>query len=197
MTRPRTAVALGVVLLALPAVASAQGLGDAAARERAKREAKKAEAKVFTNEDLEQGRPAGTPSAGGEGSPSVAPPPSSAAPPSTEGSDTGSDDSSSEADRRAEEQRYLDGLREAQSRLAQLEGRIRELQAKLNPMSTTFIYGDFNVSGDKAAEEAQVRAELAQSEADLNSARQAVAAATQALQDFRQGRPSAPPPAVE
>ena len=50
---------LSLVLLALllPAAAAAQGLGDAAVREREKREAKPAApAKVFTNDDLPEGR---------------------------------------------------------------------------------------------------------------------------------------------
>jgi hypothetical protein len=194
VTRRWVSTALGVLALALPAVVAAQGLGDAAARERAKREAKKAEAKVFTNEDLNEGRPPGTPAPSGAASPST---PSSSPAPTTEGGSEGeqrSEEASSEEDRRAEEKTYIESLQAAQSRLAQLEARIRELQAKLNPMSTTFIYGDFNTSGNKANEEAEVRAELSQSEVDLNAARQAVALATQALQDFRQGRPAAPPP---
>jgi hypothetical protein len=74
----------------------------------------------------------------------------------------------------------------ARSRLAQVEARIQELQAKLNPMSTTFIYG--GLGSNSLTEEAEVKAELAQSDGQLNEARQAVADATRALQDFRQGR---------
>jgi hypothetical protein len=203
MTGRRVAAALGLLFLAVPALVAAQGLGDAAARERAKREAaKKAEAKVFTNSDLEQGRPAGTPAPSGAAS--ASPPSSGSSPPSSgayipEGEreqEGGEESSSSESveDRRAQERAYVEDLQAAQNRLAQTEARIRELQAKLNPMSTTFIYGDFNVSGNKAAEEAAVRAELTQSEAGLSSARQAVAAATRALQDFKQGRVPAPVP---
>ena len=193
MTLRRTATVLGLLALALPAVVAAQGLGDAAARERTKRDAaKKAEAKVFTNEDLDQGRPPGTPAASGDGSPSAPPP--STEPPSSEGPEAGSAEPSPEAERRTEEQRYVDGLQAAQTRLAQIEARIQELQDKLNPMSTTFIYGDYNSFGtDKVKEEAEVRAALTQSQTDLDGARQAVAAATRALQDFKQGRLSAPP----
>jgi hypothetical protein len=195
VTRGRISTALGLLVLALPALVAAQGLGDAAARERAKREAaKKTEAKRFTNEDLEQGRPPATPAASGEGSPSSSTSASSGAPAPSETPDPGAGEASAEADRRAQEQQYVDGLQAARNRLTELEARIRELQAKLNPMSTTFIYGDFNVSGNKAAEEAEVRAELTQSEADLASARQAVAVATQALQDFKLGRVPAPVP---
>jgi hypothetical protein len=61
---------LAVVALALvPAVASAQGLGDTAAREKQKRAAanKDAPKKVFTNEDLPVGGESASPAAAGAG----------------------------------------------------------------------------------------------------------------------------------
>ena len=61
---------LAVVTLALvPAVASAQGLGDTAAREKQKRAAanKDAPKKVFTNEDLPVGGESASPAAAGAG----------------------------------------------------------------------------------------------------------------------------------
>jgi predicted nucleic acid-binding Zn-ribbon protein len=58
-------------------------------------------------------------------------------------------------------------------------------------MSGSFIYG---ASGSNSAnEEAEVRDQLNQAEGELNAARQAVVTANQALQDFKQGRASAPP----
>ena len=189
MTLRRIATVLGLLAFALPAFVAAQGLGDAAAREKAKREAAKkaGEAKVFTNEDLAQGRPPGTPAEGAASS-STSSPPEGASP------DRVSQESAPEADRRTEEQPYIEALAAAQSQVAQVEARIRELQAKLNPMSTTFIYGDFGgLGGDKVAEEAEVKAELAQAEGELAAARQAVVDATRAHQDLRQGRPTGPP----
>jgi hypothetical protein len=192
VTLRRIATVSALLALVLPAVAAAQGLGDAAARERARRQAAKkaGETKQFTNEDLEQGRPPGTAPTGGEAS---APSSSSSPPTSTtsEGGEESPDPSSEEADRREAEQPYQEGLRAAQSRLAQVEARIQELRNKLNPMSGSFIYGA--TGSNSANEEAQVRQELNQAEAELNAARQAVAEATRALQESRQGRPSAPP----
>ncbi len=189
-TRP-TLTLLALVALALPGAATAQGLGDAAAREKAKREAEKkaGETKVFTNEDLNEGQ-AGTPAAA-----SATPSPENARP-AAEGARRESDPDAEdrpaeETGSRAQEQQYLEAMAAAQSRVTELEARIRELQAKLNPMSTTYIYGDFSgLGGDKLAEETQVKAELAQAEGDLNAARQAVIDATRAVQDFRQGRPT-------
>jgi hypothetical protein len=179
---------LGLLALALPAVVTAQSLGDAAAREKAKREAEKkaGDKKVFTNDDLNEGK-AGTPAAGAS---SESAPPEATRP---ESGDEAAARPSEEPDRRTQEESYVGALTAAQSRVAEVEGRIRELQGKLNPMSTTYVYGDLNVGGNKIAEEAQVKAELAQADADLTAARQAVVDATRALQEFRQGRhPSNP-----
>jgi hypothetical protein len=187
-TRP-ILILLALVALALPGAATAQGLGDAAAREKAKREAPKkaGETKVFTNEDLHEGQ-TGTPAA------------TSAAPSSENAAAEGArreadpdveDRPAEETGSRAQEQPYLQAMAAAQSRVTELEARIKELQARLNPMSTTYVYGDFNgLGGDKLAEEAQVKAELAQAEGDLDTARQALVDATRAVQDFRQGRPT-------
>ncbi len=188
MTLRRVATVLAL-LAVLPAFAAAQGLGDAAAREKAKRQAgKKAEAKVFTNDDLAQGRPPGTSAQEGAGSSSTSSPPAGASP------EAGASEASPEG--RTDEQAHLDAVNAARARVAEIESRIKELQAKLNPMSTTFIYGDFNVGGDKVAEEAAVKAELAQAEAQRGDARQAVAQASQAAQEsFRQGRSAGRPTA--
>ena len=182
MTLRRIAIVLGLLALALPALAAAQGLGDAAAREREKRQAAKkpAPAKVYTDDDLAEGRPPGTASADGANPSSTTSTPGAASP--------APEQSSPEADRRAEDQQYVEAVTTAQARVAQVEKRIQELQARLNPMSTTYIYGDFNVSGNKAAEEAQVRSQLSEAEGELTAARQDVATATQALQDFKVGR---------
>lgn len=83
-------ILLLLAVLALPASAAAQGLGDAAARERQKRteSAKPAPPKVFTNEDLPESAP---PPAGDAEAAAPADPDSAADPPSP-GAATGSGD---------------------------------------------------------------------------------------------------------
>jgi len=180
MTPLRVATIVGLLAVALPGSGVAQGLGDAAARERARREkleqAKKAP--VLTNEDLDKGRPPGAAPAAAQGASSAAE--SGEAP----------RESPPLEDRLAAERPYLDALKEAQTRVSQLESRIQELSAKLNPMSGSFIYGA--TGSNSANEEAEVREQLRQAESELTEARQAVQTANQTLQEFRQGR-SAPP----
>lgn len=182
MTVRRIATVLGLLALVLPGLAAAQGVGDAAARERARR-AKQETAKkaaVLTNEDLDKGRPPAAERTGGEEAAS-----------SAAASAGDYRESPPIEDRLAPERPYLDAIMAAQTRLSQVESRIQELAAKLNPMSGSFIYG---ASGSNSAnEEAEVRDELRQAESELDEARQAVVAANQALGEFRQGRPSAPP----
>ncbi len=177
MTPLRVATIVGLLAVALPGSGVAQGLGDAAARERARREKleQTKKAPVLTNEDLDKGRPPGT---AAEGASSAAE--SGEAP----------RESPPVEDRFAAERPYLDALKEAQTRASQLESRIQELGAKLNPMSGSFIYGA--TGSNSANEEAEVREQLRQAESELTEARQAVQTANQALQEFRQGR-SAPP----
>jgi hypothetical protein len=181
MTVRRVATVLGLLALVLPAVSTAQGIGDVAARERAKRAAAKkaSEAKVLTNDDLNAGRPPGSTSTSG----------ASTAAPEERPADAPS--SPPMEDRLANERPYLDAIQAAQTRASEIEQRIQDLRSKLNPMSGSFIYG---ASGSNSAnEEAEVRDQLNQAEGELNAARQAVVTANQALQDFKQGRASAPP----
>ncbi len=182
MSARRVATVLGLLALALPALGAAQGLGDLAARERARRAqpAKaKAETKVFTNQDLDAGRP---PSAPGSTEPSAPP----------EAGVESSPPAPAEDDRMAQERPLLDAINGAQASVASIEARIRELGEKLNPMSGSFIFGA--TGSNDANEELRVREEMRQAEAQLVEARQALSAANQALQDFRQGRaPSAQP----
>jgi hypothetical protein len=173
MSVSRIAV-LGLLAVALPALGAAQGLGDVAAREKARRAKQaKAEPKVFTNQDLDGGRP---PSATGSGDAGAAAESGSEASPAEPAPD----------DRMAQERPLLDAITSAQTNVSAIEARIKELGDKLNPMSGSFIYGPTG-SGD-ANEEARVRDEMRQAEAQLVEARQALAAANQALQDTRQGR---------
>lgn len=181
MSARRVATVLAVMALALPALGAAQGLGDVAARERAKRaqqEKAKAEAKVFTNEHLDKGRP---PSTAGSADPAAAPEGGSEPSPAAEPSGD---------DRATQERPLLDSVAAAQASVSANEARIKELADKLNPMSGSFIFGA--TGSNDANEELRVREEMRQAEAQLIEARQALAAANQALQDVRQGRaPSA------
>jgi hypothetical protein len=189
--KPGPVAIASCVLALLAAISSAQGLGDTAAREKAKREKRRAgTARVITNQDLESGRPPGWKPESGTATSSPSPAPEA----SSEGDSSESESSRSPfEDRNAALRPYLDAVTQAQSRLGETETRIRELQGKLNPMSTTFIYGEFNDTGtDKAAEEAQVRSELTEAEGRLAEAKQALAAAQQALDDFQRGRSSEP-----
>jgi hypothetical protein len=180
------------LLLIAPAV-GAQGLGDAAAREREKREkqaAKKAP-REYTNADLRKEEPGKA----GEKQPSTSGE-SEAAQLERERRErqTSKEDTSPGADasedggagtRVAEAQAQVDA---AQSAVSSIEAHIRELRDRLNPQSTTYIYGP--TGSNSANEEAQARSELNDADRELAEARQALSAAEQALQDARQGRPS-------
>jgi hypothetical protein len=174
----RIVASLGLLAFALTAPLAAQGLGDTAARERAKRtsktDAKKEPAKVFTNQDLDDGRPPGSkPASEGTGAP---------VPRENEASD--SSDSSPETDRR--EQERTRRVSAAQQQVTQAETQVRALADRLNPMSTSYIYG--TGGSNDANEELRIRAELRQAETDLQAARQSVVTATRRLEDFRLGR---------
>ena len=194
MSARRAAIALVGLSLAVPGWSLAQGIGDTAAKQRAARErarqqesARKAEpSRVFTNDDLAAGRPPGQ-AGGSEGS---APAEGSTAP--AEGARVTGGESGSEAALPSQRLRAeLDAASSAKARVAGLEARVREVGAKLNPMSTSFIYG---AGGSGSAnEEAEVRSELRQLEADLGEARQELARATEALEDASR-RQSVPPP---
>jgi hypothetical protein len=178
MTIRRFGFAALVLGLLAPALAVAQGLGDTAAREREKR-AKQAvknaaPARVFTEADLDAGRPPGQAEAAGQSATAPAhEAPTEAGPPPLE-------------DPQAAVRPYIENLRQAQARVEAVEARMRELQGKLNPMSTTFIYG---ASGSNSAnEEAEVRQQLREAESEMREARTALTAASQAMEDARQGR---------
>jgi hypothetical protein len=179
VTARRTSIVLGLLALVLPAGVAAQGLGDTAAREREKRarqaQEQKTEAKVFTNDDLDAGRPPDATAS--DASAAAAPAPEAAG---------GGEQAPEEPDRLAEERPYIEAIRSAQEQVASTEARIRELSEKLNPMSGSFIYG-FQGS-NSANEEAQVRQGLREAEAQLLEARQALTSANQSIQDFRRGR---------
>ena len=163
----------------IAASARAQGLGDVAARERSKRvQPKKVEAKVYTDDDLSKGRPPGAKTEDG-----------ATAPAPEVGGDPGSPSPTEAAEaRRQVERGYLSAIGAAQAQVAGAEARIRQLSDRLNPMSLSYIYGAGG--SNDANEELRVREELRQAESELTAARQAVVAANQNLQDYRQGRPT-------
>jgi hypothetical protein len=175
-----------ILAVASPAVVSAQGLGDTAARERTKRAKEKTKSEqpttVYTNDDLEAGRPPGEQGQQSASSPSEG----------SEGAESGRESSSEGPaplpDRLAADRPYIDALRQAQSEVTAVENQIRQANAKLNPMSTDYIYGP---SGSNSAnDELRVRQELGDLQARLNEARRAVAEANQELQSHRRGRPA-------
>jgi hypothetical protein len=178
-----------LALLGVGAPATAQGLGDTAARERSKRAKEKKEqpGAVYTNDDLDAVRPPGEKREEGGSSSSA----SSESGRSSEGSESEGGSSSERAplpDRLAADRPYIDALRQAQSEVSAIEDQIRQANAKLNPMSTDYIYGP--TGSNNADDELRVRQELSDLQARLNEARQAVAEANRELQSHRQGRPA-------
>ncbi len=176
-------VLAGVALLALalPGSGLAQGLGDSAARERAKRAqaGKKAEPRVYTEGDLAAGRPPADKGEGGSSAPSSSP--MAAAVAEEESPSSPPEPLPSELLRP-----YLDALTNAKTRQAEIEGQVRVLSAKLNPMSGTFIYG--SQGSNSANEEAQVRAQLNQLEGALTQARREVSEASEAADRASRGQ---------
>ena len=191
MSVGRIAAALGLLAFFLAVPLAAQGLGDVAAREKAKRKAeketKKEPAKEFTNQDLDAGRPPGSKPEGDSTGAQL--------PTMQENQESSSEseprEESSESNRREQERALVEAVSAAQQGVTQAETRIRSLAEKLNPMSTSYIYG---VGGSNDAnEELRIRNEMRQAERELEAARQSVVTATQRLEAFRQGRAVARP----
>lgn len=171
MSARRLVCALGLLLV--PFLARAQGLGDVAAREKVKREkdarTAKAQAPAYTNADLEAGQPEGAKKGDGAAAAGGAAAEPSAAeqaaqPESREGR-------SADRDRQGRDQ----AVKAAQEALVAAEARVQELRNKLNPMSTSFIYGP--TGSNSAEEEARVTAELKEAEQAVEAARGALEAA--------------------
>jgi hypothetical protein len=187
------ALMAALALLALPVLASAQGLGDAAKSERDRRakagQPTQEPGKVYSNEDLNKGRP---PADSKDGAQTQSQPPSASSgnQPALE---TSVEPSATElieqkANREKEFEAAIDAAR---ARVAEIEKHMNELAARLDVRSTTFVHGaggslDVN-------EEARIRAELAEQPARLEAAKRAVAAAEEALVDFQNGRADAVP----
>jgi len=182
-------------LLGWPTALAAQGLGDHAARERARRasETKDQQADprpVYTDHDLKAYRPAGSEDDEDDEE-------GEAGQDERDGEDDGSEDEAREERRRDDRQRVRgrndpnraqrDDASQAQSRVDQMEARIRELNGKLNPMSRDYVYGQAR-SVDAANEEIQIRQELSDLEGQLQGARQDLVAADAELSSADRGR---------
>jgi hypothetical protein len=178
---------LALLVLLVPGLVLAQGLGDVAARERQKREAAghREKPRVLSNDDLRKSEP-------GNASPSAAAPaPDTAAP------DANSSLGSDRVDRGNEEAAAPTPLAQAQAAVdaaraavVAAEERVKALGDKLNPMSGSFIYGA--TGSNDANEELRVRAEMREADAQLTEARDALVKANQAYENVRLRR-IAPP----
>ena len=197
----RLALAAGFLLLA--GGVCGQDLGDAAARERAKRGKKAVEgapaARVFTNADLpKEERPAA------EGAQSestaVSPPPTSSPSSAREkGSGPGSEAPAAGGAAQPEEgppeehgsvvdewrdraAEVAKPLRAAKQRLKEVEERIAELRERLNPMSTKYVFGAGG--GQDPNEVFAVQGELGKAETEREEARESLAEAQRGWDEF-------------
>jgi hypothetical protein len=176
---PRLLLALALTLVG-PGLVQAQGLGDAAAREKQKRAAAGARppARVLSNDDL--------PKEGGTAAASAQE--ASAAPASTRDPDDRVQGAPEEGtSREAQLKQAQAAVDEARGGVGAAEERVKELGDKLNPMSPSFIYGSMQ-GGDAVGEEARTREALKAAEAQLAEARSALVKANQAYENVRLGR---------
>ena len=177
-----------LVALLVPGLASAQGLGDAAAREKQKRKANPnaGKARTITNDDLKKDEDGKTKSDSGNSGASptldTSASGSSQAQRETSRSTEGGGDSQPSAVDRAQAQ-----VDSARSTVVAAEARVKELSDKLNPMSPSFVYGQPNAA-DATGEEIRTREALKGAEADLDAARASLVKANRDLEDVRQGR---------
>ena len=178
---------LVLVALLLPGLVSAQGLGDAAAKEKQKRKANPnaGKARTITNDDLKKEEEDAKSKSDSGASPTLDNNPASGStqaqreqPRSTEGSG----DSQSAAVDRAQSQ-----VDSARSAVVTAEARVKELSDKLNPMSPSFVYGQPNAA-DATGEEMRTREALKSAQIELDGARANLVKANRDLEDVRQGR---------
>jgi hypothetical protein len=182
---------LVALVLALPGLALAQGLGDAAAREKQKRQAapKSKTTRVITNDDLRKDEPDKDKKAEGQGaSPALESGSSAASSSSYQAERESRSGAAGEGDARQQEldqaQAQIDSARSA---VVAAEARVKELGDKLNPMSPSFIYGQAQ-TGDAAGEEMRTREALRAADAELAGAREALVQANKNFENVRQGR---------
>jgi len=177
-----------LVALLVPGLASAQGLGDAAAREKQKRKANPnaGKARTITNDDLKKDEDGKTKSDSGNSGASptldTSASGSSQAQRETSRSTEGGGDSQPSAVDRAQAQ-----VDSARSTVVAAEARVKELSDKLNPMSPSFVYGQPNAA-DATGEEMRTREALKSAQIELDGARANLVKANRDLEDVRQGR---------
>jgi ABC-type Fe3+-hydroxamate transport system substrate-binding protein len=174
------------LLLLLPGPAGAQGLGDAARRERQKRQTvppKTEEPRVFDNDDLNAGKP---PKKEGEGEAA----PDAAAPPAASSEQPSDEDVQKAVDRERVAQAEK-AVAEAAARLATAQARVQELKDKLNPMSPSFVFGAANAGMAAPGADMRIREELQQAELEAVEAEKAVEDARREREDARAQRPRA------
>ena len=158
---------LVLLALLLPGLVSAQGIGDAAAREKQKRQTtpKTKTTRVITNDDLEEGRRRTSPSprrADGA-SPALESTPSATCNYQAERESRSGAASEGDSRQQAIDQAQAQ-VDSARSAVVAAEARVKELGDKLNPMSTSFVYGAAQ-TGDAAGEEMRTREALRGAEA--------------------------------
>ena len=181
---------LVALVLALPGLALAQGLGDAAAREKQKRQTtpKSKTTRVITNDDLRKDEPDKKSETGQGASPALE---SGSSAPSSSSSQAERESRSHTASESDSRQQAIDQAQaqvdSARSAVVAAEARVKELGDKLNPMSPSFIYGQAQ-SGDAAGEEMRTREALRAAEAELAGAREGLVQANKNFEDVRQGR---------
>jgi hypothetical protein len=157
--RLRLWVAASAVAVMLPSLSPAQSLGEAAAREREKREkraAKPATTKVITEEDLRRGRvggtgvseftTGGTTAAAGEAKPGDA---KAAAPAAT-----GADKAKSEEEQRAAQADWRERMNAAQADVTRMQSEITKIETALAD-NTAAQYSPVRVSNAARLEEAR------------------------------------------
>ena len=172
MTGRDVALVAAILVLGIPGLAAAQGLGETASKERERREKESQEkgkesAPAYTNHDLDAIRPPGAKSdseddSGDDAASSSASPRREERPSRPSGRVRGRDDP---------DRQRRDEVSGAQAEVDGIEARIRELNGKLNPMSRDYVYGEAR-NVDAANEELRIRAELSELEDDLRRARQ-------------------------
>lgn len=129
-----------VAFVSVPAVSQAQGLAEAAAKEREKRKGQKAP-KVLTEDDLRRAGQSGNANVDtGAPAPPASPAPG-AAPAAAAGAETADKKEKSAEEQRAEQEKaWRDKLQKAQQQVQELSARADKIQGYLNDLSGN-VYG--------------------------------------------------------
>jgi hypothetical protein len=178
---------LVALVLALPGLALGQGLGDAAAREKQKRQTTKSKTtRVLTNDDLRKDEPDKDKKAEGQGaSPALESGSSGSSTPSQAERESRQPAGASEGDTQQQAlEQAQNQVDSARSAVIAAEARVKELGDKLNPMSPSYVYGQANAA-DATGEEIRTREALKAAEAELAGVRDALVQANKNFEDVR------------